>query len=89
MRWDELLDRLFDRYTDDLDEDALRRLERNVAEDALPELIAFIETGMDRGDLRDDEIDTALDLARRNRLLKSSQALAKELEKLKASRSSK
>lgn len=72
MTGSELLDRLVDRYTTHLDEDARRRLEYHIEQDAVVQLTAFIGTGLKRDDLTDEEVDCALELARQNRLLKDS-----------------
>ncbi|AOW91921.1 hypothetical protein BFN03_02320 [Rhodococcus sp. WMMA185] len=58
----------------------------SIEQDAVAQLIAFIDTGLERGDLRDDEVDVALGLARQNRLLKDSQYFAEKLAKVKARR---
>ncbi|MEV0945613.1 hypothetical protein [Rhodococcus sp. NPDC049939] len=86
MTFDELLDRLFERYTASLDEDARRRAEDRIEQDADVEMIGFIDLGLDRGDLTDDEVDGALEWVRHDRLRKFSQGLAEALEKEKARR---
>ncbi|MEV0945615.1 hypothetical protein [Rhodococcus sp. NPDC049939] len=85
MAWEELLDR-FDRYTADLDEDTRRHIEMFIQQDAYV-LTALISKGLERGDLSDEDIDAALEFAKRHHMMRSL-GLTDALEELKASRAS-
>ncbi|MEV0947241.1 hypothetical protein [Rhodococcus sp. NPDC049939] len=87
MTWDELLDRLFDRYTVDMDEADRQEIRENIVQDAYVELAAFIGYGIDQGDLSDEEIDAALKFSERTPIMKRS-LITDALEELKASRAS-
>lgn len=53
MTFDELLSRLFARYTANSSEEARRAAECRIEEDAVSELIGYISHGIKNGDLRD------------------------------------